>query len=51
MMPLCIKKATQVDQNSILIKKQTEIHLLQSNNVYVDMPSKPTSRIFNFKRR
>ncbi len=49
MMPLCIKKATLIDRSSGLLIKQIQVHLLQSNNVIVDFPAKPTSRVFNFK--
>lgn len=43
-----MKKATLIDQKSILLVKLIKIHLLQSNSIIVDQPSKPTSRVFSF---
>lgn len=49
MMPLCMKKATLIERRSVYLIKLTEIHRLQSNSIIVDIPFKPTSRVFSFK--
>ena len=49
-LPICFKKAKFIQRGTLRQIKSIPVDLLQSNKVIVDMPSKPTSRIFSVER-